>query len=268
MVASALGLYLRLVGASLRSQLAHRADFWLGVLATWFTSASEAIGLWALFRRFESVQGWTLPEVAMLYGVINVAFAISDSVSEGFDQCAAAVRSAEFDRLLLRPRSVALLLFGQELVLRRIGRLVQGIAALVWASSTLRLSWSMGDVVVLAHALAGGACLFCAIFVLQAAASFWTRESLEVFNAFTYGGRDAAQYPITIYAGWFRKFFTFAVPISLVSYFPVLFILGRADPLGSTRAMQALAPLAGPLLLALSLGFFRLGVRRYTSAGS
>jgi ABC-2 type transport system permease protein len=261
-------LYLRLVGASLRAQLAHRADFWLGVLGTWLTSASESVGLWALFHRFESVQGWTLPEVGLLYGVINVAFAISDSVSEGFDQCAATVRSAEFDRLLLRPRSLALLLFGQELALRRVGRLIQGIAALLWASSALRLSWRTSEIVVLCLALAGGVCLFCAIFVLQAAASFWTRESLEVFNAFNYGGKDAGQYPITLYAGWFRKFFTFVVPLSLVSYFPVVFILGRADPLGSSRAMQAAAPLAGALFLALSLSIFRLGVRRYTSAGS
>ena len=267
-MADALGLYLRLVGASLRSQLAHRADFWLGVLATWLTSVSEAVGLWALFHRFETVQGWTLPEVAMLYGVINVAFAIADSVSEGFDQCAAAIRNAELDRLLVWPRPLALLLFGQELALRRVGRLAQGIAALVWASTTLHLSWSTSNVVVLALALGGGVCLFCATFVLQAAASFWTRESLEIFNAFTYGGKDAAQYPITIYAGWFRKLFTFAVPLSLVSYFPVVLILGRAEPLGSTRAMQACAPLAGPLYLALSLGIFRLGVRRYTSAGS
>ena len=261
-------MYLRLVGASLRAQLAHRADFWIGLFATWLTSASEAVGLWALFHRFSSVQGWTLPEVALLYGVINVAFAIADSMSEGFDQCAAAIRSAELDRLLLRPRSLALLLLGQELALRRVGRFAQGVAGLVWASRVLGVSWSIADLVVLALAICGGVCLFCALFVLQAAAAFWTRESLEVFNAFTYGGRDAGQYPITLYAGWFRKFFTFAVPLALVSYFPVVFILGRADPLGSTRVMQALAPLAGVLFLALSLGLFRLGVRRYTSAGS
>ena len=204
----------------------------------------------------------------MLYGVVNVAFAISDSMSEGFDQCAAAIRNAELDRLLLRPRSLALLLLGQELALRRVGRLVQGIAALIWASRTLGLPWSLSEVTVLGLAIAGASCLFCATFVLQASASFWTRESLEVFNAFSYGGKDAAQYPSTLYASWFRKFFTCAVPLTLVSYFPVLFILGRSDPLGSTRAMQACAPLAGPLYLALSLGFFELGVRRYTSAGS
>jgi ABC-type uncharacterized transport system permease subunit len=91
--------------------------------------------------------------------------------------------------------------------------------------------------------------------------------TFEVFNAFTYGGKEAGQYPITLDAAWFRRFFTFAVPLALVSYFPVVFILGRVDPLGSTRGTQALAPLAGPLFLALSLGIFRLGVRRYVSAG-
>ena len=36
------------------------------------------------------------------------------------------VASGDFDRLLVRPRSTVLQLLGQELALRRLGRLVQG----------------------------------------------------------------------------------------------------------------------------------------------
>lgn len=267
-MADALGLYFRLIAASLRAQLAHRADFWLGFFGTWLTSATEGIALWALFHRFESVQGWTLPEVALLFGVVHVAFALADSVATGFDQFAHTVRQAEFDRFLLRPRAPALLLLGQELTLRRAGRLLQGALAIAWGTHALGLAWSALDLLVLALAITGGVCLFCGLFVLQAAAVFWTQETLEVFNAFSYGGKDLGQYPITLYARWLRNVFTFGVPLALVSYFPVLFLLGREDPLGSTRATQALAPLAGPIFLLLALLLFQLGIRRYTSAGS
>jgi viologen exporter family transport system permease protein len=267
-VADALGLYLRLIAASLRAQLAHRSDFWLGFFGTWLTTATEGFALWALFHRFESVQGWTLPEVAMLFGVVHVAFALADSVATGFDQFAHMVRQGEFDRLLLRPRSPALLLIGQELTLRRAGRLLLGALALVWGAHALELAPSVLDLLVLALAVAGGACLFCGLFVLQAAAAFWTHETLEVFNAFSYGGKDLGQYPITLYRSWLRRLFSYGVPLALVSYFPILFVLGRADPLGSTRPMQALAPLAGPIFLLGALLLFQLGVRRYTSSGS
>jgi ABC-2 type transport system permease protein len=267
-VADSLGLYLRLVSASLRSQLAYRADFLLGVFGVWFLCLTEAVGLWGLFQRFESVRGWGLAEVGLLYGAVNVTFAIADSMATGFDQFASQVRTAEFDRLLLRPRSPALLLLGQELTLRRVGRLAQGAVVFAWAASELGLDWSPAKLLVLLATLIGGVCLFLALFVLQAAAAFWTQEALEVFNAFSYGGKDAGQYPITLYASWFRKLFTFGVPLSLVTYFPLVFVLGRDEPLGSTRLMQACAPLAGPAFLLMALLLFRVGVRRYTSAGS
>jgi len=54
----------------------------------------------------------------------------------------------------------------------------------------------------------------------------------------------------------------------MVTYFPILAILDIDDPLGSTRSMQMLAPLAGIAFFAMTLGVWQLGVRRYTSTGS
>ena len=63
--------------------------------------------------------------------------------------------------------------------------------------------------------------------VIQGALSFWTTESLEVMNLLTYGGVQAAQFPLGIYEKWFQNFLIFVVPIACVAYFPVLSILGR-----------------------------------------
>ena len=45
----------------------------------------EFLGLWALFDRFGSLRGWTLPEAAMFYGLINIVFSLSDAIGRGFD---------------------------------------------------------------------------------------------------------------------------------------------------------------------------------------
>ena len=47
-----------------------------------------------------------------------------------------------------------------------------------------------------------------------------------------------AQYPLSIYQRYFRRFFTFVVPLGCVAYFPVVALMGAADPLGSTRWLQ------------------------------
>ena len=59
--------------------------------------------------------------------------------------------------------------------------------------------------------MAGGVCLFYALFVIQATICFWTIESLELMNTMTYGGVESAQYPLVIYGRWFRGFFTFII---------------------------------------------------------
>jgi len=159
-------------------------------------------------------------------------------------------------------------LAGQELTLRRVGRFSQGLLVLLWAAFALELHWSAGKVLVLLAALLGGACLFYGLLVLQATLAFWTTETLEIMNTVTYGGVETAQYPLVVYREWFRRFFTFVVPLACISYYPALAILGRADPLGSPAALHWLAPLVGALFLAACLQVWRVGVRHYRSTGS
>lgn len=264
----ALALYRRYVAISLRAQLQYRASFAMRSAGQLLMTGIEFLGLWALFDRFGTVRGWTLAQVAFFYGLVDVTFALADALCRGFDQVAPLIKSGELDRLLLRPRSTVLQLVGQELTLARVGRLSQGLLVLVWASRSGAVAWSAAKLALLAAAVAGGICLFAGIIVLQATCAFWTTEALELWNAFTYGGNYAAQYPLTIYRPWFRRFFTAVVPLACVGYFPAVAILGVPDPLGTPRALQHAAPLAGVLFLVAALQAWKLGIRRYTSTGS
>jgi len=263
-----LRLYGRYVGVSIRAQMQYRASFVLAAVGQFLITGIEFLGVWALFDRFGTLERWTLPEVAFFYGVVNVSFALADGLSTGFDKFAELVKGGGFDRLLVRPRSTVLQLAGAELALRRVGRLLQGLAILGWAASALDVSWTLPHAALLLFSVVGGACLFLGLFVLQATICFFTVESLELMNTMTYGGVESAQYPLEIYASWFRRFFTFVVPLACVCYFPMLAILGRDDPLGSPLWFQCASPAVGILFLVAAIGAFGLGVRRYTSTGS
>jgi ABC-2 type transport system permease protein len=178
------------------------------------------------------------------------------------------VRTGTFDRLLLRPRSVLLQLIGHDFRLGRFGRLAQGLLVLLIGAQFAAIEWSLSDVLMTLWAVAGGIALFFGLIVLQGGLSFWTIESLEVANVLTYGGVQAAQYPLSLYNDWLRGLLTFVVPLACVAYYPVLTLLDRPDPLGAPAWLGYVAPLAGFMFAALSLVAWRLGVRHYTSAGS
>jgi ABC-2 type transport system permease protein len=178
------------------------------------------------------------------------------------------VKHGDFDRLLVRPRSTVVQLLGHELTLRRVGRLVQGVVVLGYAATAGTIDWSVASAALLVVAIACGVCAFLGILVLQATSAFWTVDSVEVWNAFTYGGVTMSQYPLAIYRGWFRGVFTFVIPLGCVCYFPGVAILGRAEPLGTPPIVGWIAPLAGPAFLWLCLQVWKLGVRSYRSTGS
>lgn len=262
-------LFGRYAVASIRAQAQYPASAAMLTLGQFLATLVEVVGVWALFARFGQVQGWTFGSVALFYALVNLQFAIADLLSRGFDVLGTdLLRTGEFDRLLLRPRTLTLQLMGHALRLSRLGRVATGIVMLVVATRLAPLDWSAAQIAMALWALAGGVALFFGIFVLQGALSFWTVESLEVANVFTYGGVEAAQYPLALYERWFRLVLTVVVPLACVAYFPVLVILGRADPLGTPAWFGVIAPAAGFAFLALSFSAWRAGLRRYASTGS
>ena len=99
--------------------------------------------------------------------------------------------------------------------------------------------------------------------MLQATLCFWTVESLEIVNAITYGGITSAQMPLTIYPRWLRLLFTFVVPLAVMNYLPADVLLNRSP----APYLAYLAPTVGLIFLFVSLQVWKIGERKYTSAG-
>ena len=266
---NAIRLYGRYIGASLRSQMQYPASFLLTSAGAFAATGVDFIATWALFVRFRQVAGWRIGEVALFYGVVGASFALADGLTRGFDVFGEQfVKTGDFDRVLVRPRSAVLQLLGYELRATRVGRLAQALLVGYIGIRLTSVSWSWTAWATLLFAIAGGIALFSGILVLQATLAFWTVESLEIGNALTYGGVEAAQYPLDLYARWFRNFLIFVVPLSCVSYFPVAAVLGKADRTGLPTGVLQLTPALGFLFLGFALWVWRFGVRHYTSTGS
>ena len=141
---NAIRLYLRYVGISIRAQMQYRASFAMLSVGNLLASLIGFVGLWALFARFSSLRDWQFAEVALFYGMVNVAFAIAEAMARGFDMFPGRIKSGEFDRVLLRPRSTALQIAAQEVQILRVGRFAQGLAVLLWGAWKLELALDGG----------------------------------------------------------------------------------------------------------------------------
>ena len=260
-----LRLYGRMLAVSMRSQLQYRASFLLTTLGNFISAFADFLGIWAFFDRFGGLQGWTLAETAIFYGIGNVSFALSEMFAREFDVFGSHVRTGSFDRMLLRPRSTVLQMMGAQCQIMRIGRLIQGAGVLAAGVWLLRPAWGVQHWLLLLASIIGGTALFFGLIIMQATCCFWTVESLEIWNCVSDCGRSVAQYPLDIYEKPLRHFFTYLVPLACMSYWPGAYLLGR----GYVPAwVSFLAPCAGILIFLLSIWVWNCGIRHYRSCGS
>jgi ABC-2 type transport system permease protein len=223
-----------------------------------------------VLQKFDGIGGWKLWEVAFLYGMVETAFGTMDMLFSGFDPTffGNRVRLGTFDQMLLKPVNIYLQVFGSEFVLRRLGRILQGLVVLALAIANLDIAWTVEKLLYLPVVLVAMVFFFGGLFILGAAITFWTVESIEVVNIFTYGGDEMMSYPMHIYPDWMRQFFTYIIPGIFMNYYPALYILGKPDPFGMPAYASWLAPLVGLGVLAASLTFWRFGLAHYQSTGT
>jgi ABC-2 type transport system permease protein len=264
-----LSLYFRLIGARIRAQMQYKVSFWMELLGFALVTGLEFGTIAILFGRFRVIGGWGIAEVALLYGLTSIAFGLAEMVGRGFDSpFERMMQQGTFDTILTRPTGSFFLVLTSEFQLMRLGRMFQGALVLGYAFAQLPIAWTPAKLALLPLTIVSGAAIYVALMIMGATVCFWTIKTPEVINVFTVGGAEVASYPLTIYNGWIRGVFLFVVPIAFANYPAALFLLGRQDPYGLPAGLAWAAPLAAALFFAAALGFWRIGVSKYTSTGT
>lgn len=256
-------LYFRFFAMHLKSRMAYKKSFFFSVVGQFLTSFSAFLALWFLLYRFENVRGYTISEVLLCFGVVLSAFALAECFFRGFDTFSATVRTAQFDRILLRPRSLIFQVLCERIEFSRLGKLLQAALMLGCGIAAAPVAWTPYRALVLAMMILGGCAVFAALFLLYAALCFFTLEGLEFMNVFTDGAREFAAYPLDVYGPALLKICTFIIPYALFQYYPLQYLLGR-----SSDPRLGLLPLLAPLFALPCWAVWRIGVRKYKSAGS
>jgi len=263
-----LDMWRHLVGARIRSQMQYRTSFALDTSVSFFIAFIDFFVVLVLFAHFPALEGWTIEEIALLYGISGIGIAIADMFLGHIEDINIEIRSGKFDVVLLRPAGTLLQVISSDFAMRRLGRTAQATAVLVYALTRADIPWNVGRALLLPIAIACSILIFSATFVLGSCISFWTIGSAEAANAFTYGGNFMTSYPLDIFGPWLRRIFAFVVPLAFVTYFPGLYLLDKPDPLGFPEYFQFLAPIAALAFTAVAGFAWRTAVRHYRSTGS
>lgn len=256
-------LYLGLMAMNLKSQLQYRMSFFLTAFGQFVTSFTSFFGLYFIFSRINAVGGFTYGQVLLCFAVVMMAFSLGEMFGGGFGRFPGMLGNGEFDRILVRPRSILLQVLVPKMDFSRLGAFVQAVLVLCYAIPNSGIAWTGGKILTLCLMILCGSALFYGLFVVFAACAFFTVEGLEFMNILTYGARQFGRYPFSVYGNGVLKFLTFVIPLALFQYYPLLYLIDR-----SQNALAMFFPLAALLFLVPGYALFRYGLSRYKSTGS
>ncbi|HEY8742251.1 MAG TPA: ABC-2 family transporter protein [Chloroflexota bacterium] len=253
--------------AGLRGAMAYRADFLLTMLFGFVKEATGFVLIWVILARFAAIAGWTLGDVAFLYGLRVTMHGLVGLGTGNIWDLESRVRQGEFDRYLVRPAPPLLQLLTERVPLSAFGELVGGPALFLAANRLVHVVWTPWTLLYLLVALIGGALLELAIRVLIVSFSFRALRVNGLMSIMDDFFSDFGTYPLGIFSVALQFVLTFGIPVAFMAYFPAAVLLGRTAALPVPSIIAYCAPLAGVLWMAMAIAVFQHEVRHYKSAG-
>lgn len=258
-----MSLYRKYLALQVKSAFSYRASLVFDMISSALSTFTVFISIILLFQKYNTIGGYYVNDVLITYSMIYCTFSISEMVFRGFDQFDKLVRTGELDRLLIRPRSIFMQVLGFKFEFNKIGRVLFSFVILIYSLLSASISWSILKILTVVLMFFGSIVIISGMFLIYSSVSIFTVEGIEAVNVITNGGRDLCQYPIDIYSGFFRKVFTYIIPLGVVNYLPLRYLLGMTNFI-----FNALSPILSIVFFLACYLLFRWSLTKYKSTGS
>jgi ABC-2 type transport system permease protein len=263
--------YFRLLFAlaryGLARELAFRSNFlvklaveiiWLGILLVFYRT---------VFAQTQVVAGWSEAEYLFFVGVYFALESVIETLFlENCTEFPELVRTGDLDFFLIRPIDEQFLITCRTIEWSTAPNLVMGLVVMGVALNKMGWPIRATDIAVFLVLFACGVALAYSFLVILTSTSIWlirNQSLMEMWWLFT----SLMRYPREIFRGKWASpvgwFFTFIVPVMLVTNVPARTMVKAFDP-----AFAAFMVVSTAALVWVSRQFFRYALQSYRSASS
>ena len=260
--------YSTIYGALWRNSVVREMSFksnfllWIFVELLWFGLQLSFIGV--IYLHTDHIGDWTKWQVVLLIGASHF---IQQSFQAFFlvncTQLSELIRTGKLDFMLLLPVNTRFLISLRQVDLGGFVNGLMGVAVMIYAAKQIHLIPGAATIFGFLLLSLAGILIHYSLMFLLASISFWTVRAQGVVWGY-YNLFNISRMPDSAFQGFFKAFFTFAIPMLLVANVPAKLI---------TQKLQS--PWEMVLLIATALFCFtlselgwRFAMRHYTSASS
>lgn len=259
--------YVRLYGYFLLQRfkilMEYRVNFLIGASSTIILQIAGLLTIWVVMSQIPSLNGWTLNEVLLVYGLLTLSKSINHMFADNLWTIGMSyVRTGEFDRFLVRPIDPLFHLLADRFCHDGIGNFLIGAVLVAGSAAALGIAWTPLNLLYLVIAVLSGGTIFIALNLITATSAFWIVESIPV-TQIIFNTHEFAKYPLNIYHRAIGILLTWLVPYGFASFYPASYLLGK-----DIGALAWMGPVVATVLLVLGYRVWLFGLRHYSSTGS
>lgn len=237
-------LYLTLAKGSLMSKMVYKANVIIGILAFLFGQVTSLITLYVLVSAVPDIDGYTIWQVGLLFGITNMAVGIDHLLTDRLWTVAYwEVKMGKMDHMFLRPLPVLFQVIASEIQLEALGEIIIATALIALCIGNAGITLTFGSVMLVILGIISAAIIISSFKILTASLAFKFKRSGPLLQ-FIYNFSGYTKYPMKIYPKFIQGLLTFVIPLGLCLFYPF---------------ENLVAPVESPWLLALAMiGFTSL----------
>lgn len=256
-------LYLLFLSQNVKAMLEYRASFVIGVFSTFAFQLSGILTIWVVMSRVPLLNGWSLNEVLLIYGLVTLAKSLNHMFADNLWTVGRVyIRNGGFERFLVRPINPLFHLLADRFCQDGVGNFLIGLLLVVTAWSTLAIPLTVLNIVYIVVMVISGGAIFMALNLLTATTSFWIMDSVPVTRA-VFDNHFFAQYPLSIYPGALQVIMTWIIPYAFCSFYPASYLLGR-----DVGVLAFASPVVAAVFLFIAYRAWLIGLRHYGGTGT
>ena len=246
--------YLAYVLTSIKSALALRESF---ILQSFFMMLSNVIFFsfwWIYFNNFQSIKGWTLKDMACLYGIVSGSYGIFCVFFGSARFIARMIYEGDLDAFMIKPRNLLLQVIGVRSISAGWGDIISGLIMILLSGYA-----TFSKLLLILTMLFSSTCIILAFSISMGSLSFWIGDAHAISKQLFEFLLTFSNYPKSIYFGGVKFLLLSLIPSGFIGYMPVEVI--RDFDFGKFLVVIS----AALVYLLIAKKLFYLGLKRYAS---
>lgn len=257
-------IYQMLFRNSLIREMNFKANFllWMAVELLWFVG--QIFFIEVLFNYVDKIGDWTKWQVVLLVGTHQIIGQLFQAFFyTNLANLPELVRTGKLDFLLLQPVDSQFIVSTNRFSADSVINSLVGVAIVIFSLAKLEIHPSCIAIAAYIGAVLLGIGIHYSIMFSLATVSFWIVRAQGVIHGY-YNLFNIARYPDVVFRGVFRAVFSYVIPVIIVANTPARVLMN----LGSTPGLYIQLAFASAVVVILSRVFWKVALRRYSSASS